>query len=115
MSAVIEWIGGGLVVLGGLFMAIGALGLVRMPEVFTRLHAASVSDTFGVSLVLIGLMAYGGLTLTTVKLAFLVLFLALVGPTATHAIARAALQAGVRPTGRDGTPLEIEEAPPSKP
>lgn len=116
MNVALEWIGSALVLAGSLFMAIGALGLIRMPEVFTRLHAASVADTFGGSLVLVGLMFHGGLSLVTVKLAFLVIFLALVGPVATHAVARAALQFGVRPRDADGVPLaDPEEDAPSKP
>ena len=122
MSAaeVFSWIGGALVVIGGVFMVIGALGLVRMPDVFTRVHAASVTDTFGVSIILIGLVLIAGFSLVSVKLVLLILFLALTGPTATHAIARAALHADLKPVDRDGKPLRgIEEAKeedvPSKP
>jgi multicomponent Na+:H+ antiporter subunit G len=93
-------------VVGSLFMVIGAIGVVRMPDVFTRLHAASVSDTFGVALVLIGLLLVGGLSLVSVKLAFLLAFLFLTGPVATHAVARAALDAGVKPLDAAGKPLE---------
>ncbi|HMN84924.1 MAG TPA: monovalent cation/H(+) antiporter subunit G [Bauldia sp.] len=110
-ALVLEWLGGGLAVAGALLMVVSGIGLNRMPDVFTRLHAASVGDTLGVALVLVGLMFYGGLTLVTVKLAFLVLFLALVGPVATHAVARAALLAGVVPVGRDGRPLPRPDLP----
>jgi multicomponent Na+:H+ antiporter subunit G len=110
LGLVLEWIGGVLVVAGALLMIVGALGLNRMPDVFTRLHAASVSDTLGVVLVLVGLMFYGGLTLVTAKLVFLVLFLALVGPVGTHAVARAALLAGITPVGADGRPLPKPQA-----
>jgi len=108
--------GSAIALLGSLFMVIGAIGVLRMPDVFTRLHAASVLDTFGVSLILLGLILVGGLTLVSVKLAFLAAFLFLTGPVATHAVARAALDAGVRPRGADGAPLEAphaewEEAP----
>ena len=105
-ALVLEWLGGGLAVAGALLMVVSGIGLNRMPDVFTRLHAASVGDTLGVALVLVGLMFYGGLTLVTVKLAFLVLFLALVGP-----VARAALLAGVVPVGRDGRPLPRPDLP----
>ncbi len=120
IAVVLDWLGGILVIAGALLMVVGALGLNRMPDVFTRLHAASVSDTLGVSLVLIGLMLIAGFTLVTAKLVFLVLFLAFVGPVATHAVARAALHAGIRPVGADRKPIERpdekpEEARPSKP
>ena len=115
MSVALEGIGGVLVVAGALFMVVGALGLLRMPDVFTRLHAASVADSFGLPLVLVGLMVYGGLTLVTVKLFFLFAFAALTGPAATHAVARAARFDGVRPRGADGMPLaEPGEETPSK-
>lgn len=119
-AVVLDWLGGILVVAGALLMVVGALGLNRMPDVFTRLHAASVSDTLGVGLVLIGLMLIAGFTLVTAKLVFLVLFLALVGPVATHAVARAALHAGIKPVGADGKPIarpdeNPEEARPSRP
>ncbi|MCB1501967.1 MAG: monovalent cation/H(+) antiporter subunit G [Bauldia sp.] len=94
-----------IVLLGTLFMIIGALGMVRMPDVFTRLHAASVSDTFGVGLILVGLILIGGLSLVSFKLAFLLAFLFLTGPVATHAVARAALDAGVKPLDAEGAAL----------
>ena len=77
-----EWIGGVLVIIGGIFMVIGSLGLVRMPDVFTRMHAASVADTLGVSLVLFGLVLFAGFSLVSVKLILLILFIALTSPTA---------------------------------
>ena len=98
--------GSAIVLLGAIFMVIGALGVVRMPDVFTRLHAASVSDTFGVGLILIGLILVGGLTLVSVKLAFLLAFLFLTGPVATHAVARAALDSGVKARDEKGALLK---------
>lgn len=91
-------------IVGGLFLAsgagfflIGAIGLHRMPELFSRIHAASLADTTGVGLILIGLMIHGGFSLVTVKLVFLLLFMLFMGPVATHALAAAALQAGLKP------------------
>jgi multicomponent Na+:H+ antiporter subunit G len=112
-----EWIGGGLVVIGGLFMLIGAVGILRMPDVFTRMHAASVADTLGAGLTLVGLMLIAGLSLVTVKLGFLVLFFGLISPVSTHAIARAALHGGIKPdlSDEDAARIISEEAPPSKP
>jgi multicomponent Na+:H+ antiporter subunit G len=103
---VFSWIGGVCVVLGGVFMVIGALGLVRMPDVFTRMHAASVADTLGVGLILVGLILFAGFTLVSVKLVFLILFIALTSPAATHAVAQAAIQAGVWPLDRYGNVIE---------
>lgn len=106
VAEIVAVAGGAIVLLGSIFMVIGALGVVRMPDVFTRLHAASVSDTFGVGLILTGLILVGGLTLVSVKLAFLLAFLFLTGPVATHAVARAALDAGVKARDEKGKPLE---------
>ena len=90
-------------------MVIGALGLVRMPNLFPRMHASSVTDTFGVLILLVGLVFIAGFSLVSVKLIFLALFLALTGPTATHAIARAAIYAGVKPIDRHGEPIDEPE------
>ena len=89
-----SWI---LVLGGGIFVVIGAVGILRMPDVFTRMHAASISDAFGPAMILLGLMLQAGLTLVTVKLLFVLLFLLFIGPTATHALARAAIHAGIKP------------------
>ena len=82
---------------GGFFFVVSAIGINRMPDIFTRLHAASVSETFGAGMMLVGMMVVAGFTLVTVKLLLLLLFLWFMGPVATHAIARAALQAGHKP------------------
>lgn len=93
-----EIVAGLFLLAGCCFILIGAVGLNRMPDLFTRIHAASLIDTTGVGLVLIGLMFLGGFTLVTVKLAFLLLFLLFMGPVATHALAAAALNAGIKPS-----------------
>ena len=81
-----------LALLGGVFFIIvGCAGTLRMPDFYTRLHAAGVTDTLGAGLVLLGLMIQAGLTLITVKLALIWLFLWFTSPTAGHALARAAL------------------------
>ncbi|MCB1489312.1 MAG: monovalent cation/H(+) antiporter subunit G [Bauldia sp.] len=118
-AEIFAWVGGVAVVLGGIFMVIGALGMVRMPDVFTRIHAASVGDTLGVSLILLGLVFLAGLSLVSVKLVILGLFIAFTSPAATHAVARAALHANVKPLDRDGKPMDVDdpdkEGEPSKP
>lgn len=95
---------------GGIFLVIGAIGLNRMPDVFTRMHATSVSDTFGAGLMLVGMMVQGGFSLVTVKLLFLLLFLWFTAPVATHALARAALLAGCKPAVVDDSPVDGEAA-----
>ena len=89
---------------GAFFLLAGAIGMNRMPDLFTRMHAASVGDTLGVSLMLIGMVFLAGFTLVTVKLVFLMAFLLFMGPVSSHALAAAALQAGVKPLlASDGT------------
>jgi multicomponent Na+:H+ antiporter subunit G len=82
---------------GVFFLLVGAIGLLRFPEFFTRLHATGVTDTGGAELILLGLMLQTGWSFETIKLALIALFLFLTSPTATHAIANAAYVAGLRP------------------
>lgn len=88
-------------VAGGLFVLVGGIGLLRLPDFFTRLHAAGITDTMGAGLVLLGLALQGGADMVTVKLFLLFGFLILTGPTATHAIAKAAIHGNLRPLLRD--------------
>lgn len=82
----------GLALLGGAFLVIiGGAGLLRMPDFYTRMHAAGVTDTLGAGLILLGLMLQGGWTLVTAKLLLILIFLWLTSPTASHALVRAAL------------------------
>lgn len=82
---------------GIVFLFVGAIGIIRLPDFYTRLHATGVTDTGGAELVLIGLMIQAGWSLLTLKLALIALFLFLTSPTATHAIANAAYTAGLKP------------------
>ena len=91
----------GLLLLAGLFFqAVAALGVLRMPDVYTRLHAVSKVETLGVLLTLIGVALSTGLGLTMLKVLLVAVFLFLANPTATHAVTRAALRLGVRPWQR---------------
>ena len=91
---VLSWI---LLTLGGISVLIGGLGALRMPDLYTRMHAASVTDSLGAILVLTGAMLQAGLTLATIKLAAILLFLLLTSPTSSYALASAALIAGTKP------------------
>jgi len=91
---VLSWI----LLLGGSFFAmVGALGVIRMPDLFTRLHAAGITDTMGAGLILLGLMFQGGLTLVTAKLILILGFLWFSSPVSTYALARATLASGQEP------------------
>ena len=86
-----------LIVSGSFFVIVGAFGTYRFPDFWSRLHAASITDSAGVILLLIGMGVYSGLTLITFKLLVIGLFLFITGPTSTHAVANAALVSGLRP------------------
>ena len=88
--------------LGGTFVFIGGLGALRMPDLYTRMHAASVTDSIGAALIITGIILQAGLSLATIKLIVILLFLLLTSPTASNALASAALLAGQRP-GRGHT------------
>ena len=82
---------------GSLFAVIGAVGIIRLPDVFARMHGAGIVDTLGMGLILAGLMIHEGFTMVTVKLVLIVVFIFFASPTTTHALARAALNGGVEP------------------
>ncbi|MCP4677524.1 MAG: monovalent cation/H(+) antiporter subunit G [Deltaproteobacteria bacterium] len=79
-----------LLLAGLFFLLLGAIGLFRFPDFYTRMHAAGKCDTLGSLLIVTGLAAYNGFTLGSLKLIFIAVFIFLTSPTATHAIARAA-------------------------
>jgi len=87
----------GLILAGGLFTLVGGIGILRLPDFFTRLHGAGVTDTMGAGLILLGLALQAGLSLITVKLVLIFGFFLLTTPTAVHALAKAALHGGLRP------------------
>lgn len=84
---------------GSVFMLIGALGTLRFPDFWSRVHAVSVTDSAGMILLTAGMIMQAGLTLISVKLIMIGIFLFITGPTATHAVANAALVSGILPKG----------------
>jgi len=95
----VSWV---LIVSGGFFTIVGAFGMWRFPDFWSRLHAASITESAGMILLLAGMSVQAGLTLITVKLIIIGIFLFITGPTATHAVANAALVSGLRPTEAPG-------------
>jgi multicomponent Na+:H+ antiporter subunit G len=88
--------------LGGFFFFLAAtVGLLRFPDFFCRLHATGKGDTMAVLLSLVGLSIYEGLSLTSLKLIFIAVFMFLAQPTSTHAISRAAMRCGQQPWFRE--------------
>ena len=97
MAEVMEWMGGILICAGGLAVIIGALGLVRLPDVYSRIHASGVVDTAGVALMVLGMILLAPSWLVVVKLVFIGIFLFFTSPIAGHAIAQVAHDQGVKP------------------
>lgn len=93
----IDILSGVLMSVGGIFCVIGAVGMLRMPDFFTRMHAVSVIDTLGAGLIILGLMLQSGFTLASAKLVILGLLIFFTTPTASHSLANAALKRGVKP------------------
>jgi len=98
-----------LVFAGALFCLVGAIGVLRFPDLFSRMHSAGITDTLGALLVLVGLMLLAGWSLATAKLLFILAFLWMTSPAATHALAKAALHGGEKPLLAEESP---KEAPP---
>jgi multicomponent Na+:H+ antiporter subunit G len=113
MEMILDIGSGVLLAAGSIFILIGTLGLVRLPDFYTRLHAAGITDTLGAELILIAMMLQAGFSLITVKLILISLFIFFTSPTATHAVANAARTMGLRPVlvpDSDIVPLkDIEE------
>lgn len=97
MTIAIDALSWALLVAGGFFCIVGAVGMLRMPDFYTRMHAASVTETLGVGFILIGLVLQAGFTLVAAKLVMMGLLIFFVSPTATHALARAAMARGLAP------------------
>ena len=109
MASLVEALSFALLAAGGFFCVVGGIGMLRMPDFYTRMHAASVIETLGAGLLLAGLLLQAGFTLVGAKLVIIGLLIFFASPTATHALARAALLRGLEPlTGKPGRP-------PSKP
>lgn len=94
ITDILSWV---FIVSGAFFVILGAFGTYRFPDFWSRLHAASITDSAGMILMMLGMGIHSGLTLVSVKLLIIGVFLFITGPTATHAVANAALVSGLRP------------------
>lgn len=97
MSIVTTYLSWALLVLGGFLCVSGSVGLLRFPDFFTRMHAASVTDTLATGMILAGLMLQAPTWIVFGKLVMILVFVLLTGPTAGHALAKAALHSGLKP------------------
>ncbi len=97
MNLIVELASWAAILLGSFFTLTGALGLVRMPDIFTRMHAASVTDTAGAGLLIFGMMLQAGVGLTALKLAVLLALFLFTSPVVTHALAQTCLHENIKP------------------
>lgn len=97
MSLLLDILSGFFLLSGCFFLITGALGMLRLPDFFTRVHGAAVIDSLGTILIMVGLVLQSGWNMTLVKILLTFLFLMLTGPTAVHALAKSALYGGVLP------------------
>jgi multicomponent Na+:H+ antiporter subunit G len=91
---ILSWI---LLCTGGAFVLIGGIGALRLPNFYTRLHAASLTETMASILIFTGIVLQAGFTLAALKLGAIMVFLLLTAPTASYALGNAALLSGMRP------------------
>ncbi len=97
MEMAIEGLSWFFISLGSFFVVCGALGMLRLPDIYTRLHSASVIDTAGAGFLILGMMLQAGWSLVTIKLVFVLAIFFFTLPVAAHALARAALHEGIKP------------------
>lgn len=102
-------LGAALCLIGGVLSLIGAVGIIRFPDFYTRLHGASVLETSGATLLLVGMAFIAPHWLVVAKLVTIWFLLFITNPTSTHAVANAAHVAGLQPlTGRQDLDDETE-------
>ena len=95
---------------GAVFLLVSCVGLLRLPDFYTRAHAVGKAETLGSMLILVGLALYNGATLSTVKLLLIMAVIAVTNPTATHALTRAAMRSGLKIWRVKGKPSQHDLA-----
>ena len=93
----IEFLSGFLIITGALAIIVGLVGIYRMPDFYTRLHAASIIDTMGTIFIMLGLMLYSGFNLVSIKLFLIMFFILITTQAAAHALAKSALHGKLQP------------------
>jgi multicomponent Na+:H+ antiporter subunit G len=103
MAAAVDILSWVLLVAGAGFLLVGGIGVLRMPDVYTRAHAAGITDTLGADLILVGLILQSGFTLVSVKLVLILIFIFFTSPTSTHALIHTAHANGLDPVLDDSS------------
>ena len=110
LSTIITYLGWIFVFTGVLVSITGAIGCLRFPDLYTKLHALSVSDSLGVPIALTGLILINGFNFISLKIFFIIVILLFVNPFSTHALIRAGIKNKIRPIGKVKIPFSINEA-----
>jgi multicomponent Na+:H+ antiporter subunit G len=97
VNSLLGVLSGALLLLGAVFTLVGGVGLLRMPDVFTRMHAAGITDAVAAAAIILGLALLAGWSLLSAKLLLVLALLLLLNPSACHALARAAIHGIRRP------------------
>ncbi|GJL80687.1 MAG: hypothetical protein DHS20C01_03210 [marine bacterium B5-7] len=107
MSVMMDVVSGILLFSGAFFMLVGTIGILRFPDAMAQIHAAGITDTLGVALIVLGLMVQAGFTLLTIKLLVILAVLLFTNPTASHALSRSIAHYNAR-SAREGHNKELE-------
>ena len=89
------------IAIGVIALLIGSLGLIKLPDVYCRIHAVGMIDTAGASFIILGMIIHQGFSLVSFKLALIGVFLFFTSPIASHAVAQVAHRSGFSPTSQD--------------
>ena len=116
MDLFLPYLSGFSLAIGTLALVVGSLGLIRLPDVFSRIHAVGMMDTAGVGFIVLGMMIHEGFSLISVKLAAVAVFLFFTSPIATHAVAQVAHKSGFSPvaTGAATSAKKVARKKPAK-
>jgi len=95
LADVLSWM---FLLAGGAFAVIGGIGMIRLPDLFTRMHAAGITDTLGAGLMVVGMIFQAGFTQVSIKLVLIMIFIFFTSPTATHGVLPWTLRVRLRTT-----------------
>ena len=105
LSAAVQWlitpVSIGLILVGLFFLFVAAIGVLRLPDVYTRSHAVSLTDSLGAFFMLGGLALYEGFSTNLVKILVVLVLLYLLNPVITHATVRSAYRSGLQPWSKE--------------
>ena len=109
MDTVLYWMSWACLLGGSFFVLVSSLAVLRLPDYFSRIHGAGITDTLGAGLILFGLALQAGWSLITVKLFLILVFMMLTGPVTVHALTKTAYRLGLKPILAE----EVQEHHPS--